>query len=197
MDWAKALKDYRRHHKLTQEALAGELGVDPKTVRRWERGATLPNSRMQTLLKRLTTTTLHNVSVNEVLIVLVDTCAKSALLLDNTYKVIRTSLHHQQMYNYKPEDLWGRSYREIAPPDVMAFIDASGGPEMILKDAALVRKQLRAARPPSAGLLEKGRIVYSRNDVYFIRENGIFLGLLAIATEITAAEYEAMPAGLH
>lgn len=39
------IKRTRQKHDLTQEALAEKLGVDPRTVRRWESGDTEPRPR--------------------------------------------------------------------------------------------------------------------------------------------------------
>jgi transcriptional regulator with XRE-family HTH domain len=41
IDIGQVLRDYRKGYKLTQEQLAERLGVEPKTVIRWENGQPL------------------------------------------------------------------------------------------------------------------------------------------------------------
>src|SRR5690349_8899685 len=47
------IKHTRQKHGLTQEALAEELGVDPRTIRRWEKGGTEPQLRHCLNLQRI------------------------------------------------------------------------------------------------------------------------------------------------
>ena len=46
------LREYRRVHGLTQEKMAGQLGVDPSTLAAWERGENNPH---QNILNKLST----------------------------------------------------------------------------------------------------------------------------------------------
>lgn len=51
------LRDWRRAQKLTQDDLAGKLGVARETIVRWEAGATINHERMLELAcKQLETT---------------------------------------------------------------------------------------------------------------------------------------------
>ncbi len=42
MDWARAIRDYRSVNRLTQEEFAAQLGVEPRSLRRWETGDSVP-----------------------------------------------------------------------------------------------------------------------------------------------------------
>lgn len=49
----ETVKTYRLKLKLTQAALARELGVDASTVARWEQGVFIPSKPILTLLEIL------------------------------------------------------------------------------------------------------------------------------------------------
>ncbi len=42
MDWARAIRDYRSINRLTQEEFAAQIGVEPRSLRRWETGDSVP-----------------------------------------------------------------------------------------------------------------------------------------------------------
>jgi transcriptional regulator with XRE-family HTH domain len=84
IDWSRTLKAYRAEHKLSQASLAAELGVDPRQLRRWESGSSLPRWALTKL------GIAREVSTDEALIMLVDLCSKMALLT-KAGNIIRTS----------------------------------------------------------------------------------------------------------
>ena len=43
VEFMEKLKELRLYNKLTQEELAKEIGVHPKTISKWERGVLSPN----------------------------------------------------------------------------------------------------------------------------------------------------------
>ena len=47
------LREYRRVHGLTQEKMAGQLGVDPSTLAAWERGENNPRDKILNKLSTL------------------------------------------------------------------------------------------------------------------------------------------------
>jgi transcriptional regulator with XRE-family HTH domain len=51
--WAEVLRRYRMRHALTQERLAGLLGVSQRTISRWERGEDRPSLDRQKQLRDL------------------------------------------------------------------------------------------------------------------------------------------------
>jgi transcriptional regulator with XRE-family HTH domain len=51
--WAEVLRRYRLRHALTQERLAGVLGVSQRTISRWERGEDRPSLDRQKQLRDL------------------------------------------------------------------------------------------------------------------------------------------------
>lgn len=50
-DWLAALRRFRQEHRLTQRELAVFLGVNQKTISRWERGIDQPNPETRDRLK--------------------------------------------------------------------------------------------------------------------------------------------------
>ena len=54
---ADKLRAARRRRGLTQTAFAKRLGVDPTTLRKWERGRARPNSRSLKIVKKLVSRT--------------------------------------------------------------------------------------------------------------------------------------------
>lgn len=42
MDWARAIRDYRSINRITQEEFAAQIGVEPRSLRRWETGDSVP-----------------------------------------------------------------------------------------------------------------------------------------------------------
>jgi DNA-binding XRE family transcriptional regulator len=187
MDWSRTIKAYRAEHKLSQAALADELGVDPRQLRRWESGGTLPKWALTKL------GLVREISTDEALIMLVDLCAKMALLTKAGI-VIRTSPAHQAAFGYKPADLWGKKYMDIAPPDVVAYAEANGGPENALQPAIIKNRKVKAARP-AGQLTGLQRPIYTVSDIYFMHDSDGVRRMLAIATEISKHEYDALPVG--
>lgn len=52
MEWSQRVRYYRTRAGLTQEALAELFGVEPRTVRRWESGASRPPEDVRAKLQR-------------------------------------------------------------------------------------------------------------------------------------------------
>lgn len=52
MEWSQRVRYYRARAGLTQEALAELFGVEPRTVRRWESGASRPPEDVRAKLQR-------------------------------------------------------------------------------------------------------------------------------------------------
>lgn len=50
----QAIKDYRAHHKLSRAKLGERIGVDAMTIRRWERGDSLPRRGLWEKIKEET-----------------------------------------------------------------------------------------------------------------------------------------------
>ncbi|MBQ7243136.1 MAG: helix-turn-helix transcriptional regulator [Bacilli bacterium] len=53
MNYADAIKEYRRKALITQEELADKLGVSFATVNRWEMGHHVPTMKMKRKLRPL------------------------------------------------------------------------------------------------------------------------------------------------
>jgi transcriptional regulator with XRE-family HTH domain len=51
--WHVWVKAYRERNELTQEAASVMLGVDPRTVRRWEAGQVTPTAQVRKRLSQL------------------------------------------------------------------------------------------------------------------------------------------------
>jgi DNA-binding XRE family transcriptional regulator len=51
---AHRLVNHRKAHGMTQKDFAGQIGVDPSTLARWERGERIPIGRFATKVEDLT-----------------------------------------------------------------------------------------------------------------------------------------------
>ena len=189
MDWPKALRDYRRRHRLTQAALAETLGVDPTTVSRWERGRDQPALG---IVRRLNSLVLPCTSdVERALKVLIDTTGTIAVLYDSRYRMLRSSAKHRELLGMDASELYGKPFKRFQSQSQAELVDTVGGFAGWFRNGAasmeysLIRYAFERAPNP--------RAYAQRGTVWTIREGVESPMVLAITYEIPLAYYRAAP----
>jgi DNA-binding XRE family transcriptional regulator len=197
MSWGVALRKYRQRHKRTIEQTAEELGVEPRTVRRWEADDSRPGeaslARLKALLLRV-----QPISVDRALVVLVETCAKPAMLYDRDHKLVMTSMVHRQLYNYRLEDALGMNTMQTATSPVRAYLESNATQITEWEHTPTISRAVyRVLRSPDdPGLFRPRAITYLRVNGYVVRDDhGGYMGSFTIADVVDKATYEAMPDG--
>ena len=154
MDWPKALRDYRRRHRLTQAALAETLGVDPTTVSRWERGRDQPSLG---IVRRLNSLVLPRTSdVERALKVLIDNTNTIVVLFDNKYRMLWSSPRHRELLRLDASELYGKPFERFQSNAQAELMKGLGGPAGWFRNGvarveySLVRQAFERAPNPRA-----------------------------------------------
>ena len=145
MNWSRAIKDYRRRHRLTQAALAEILNVDPTTVSRWERGRDQPALG---ILRRLRSLVIPGTSdVERALRVLVDTSNAIAVVFDQKYRLLHSSPKHRALLRLEASELYNRPFYKLQSQSQAALVESVGGPSGWFRDGIL-RTEYTLLRKP-------------------------------------------------
>jgi DNA-binding XRE family transcriptional regulator len=123
-DWKTLIKDYRVRNALTQATLAEMLGVDPTTVSRWERGRDKPELGVQRRLRDMMYR--GDDGAERALVRLIDECGSDSVLIDDQWRIVRTSPAHQRTRCYSPSDLYGTDFRHVMSESTREVISAAG-----------------------------------------------------------------------
>jgi transcriptional regulator with XRE-family HTH domain len=197
MSWGAALRKYRKKHNRTIEQIADELGIESRTVRRWEANVSRPAdsnlAKLRTLLLRV-----QPISVDRALVVLVETCSKPAMLYDRDHRLVMTSLTHRALYNYRLEDALGLDTLQTATSPVRTYLEKNA--EQIAEweqTPTISRAVFRVLRrPDDPGIFRPKEITYLRANGYVVRDDyGEYMGSFTIADIIDKAAYDALPDG--
>ncbi len=197
MSWGVALKKYRRQHNRTIEQMAEELGIEPRTVRRWEADDSRPGDSNLAKLKALLLR-IQPITVDRALVVLVETCAKPAMLYDRDHKLVMTSLVHRALYNYRLEDALGMNTLQTATPLVRAYLESNAAQIAEWEHTPTISRAVYRVmrRPDDPGLFRPLAITYLRVGGYVVRDDhGGYMGSFTIADVVDQATYDAMPDG--
>jgi transcriptional regulator with XRE-family HTH domain len=93
--WHVWVKTYRDRHGMSQEAAAAMLGVDARTVRRWESEEVVPRPEtIDRLRDILIPSPAHQ--MGDMLKSLLELSSDYIILLDANYKVVANSRSHQE-----------------------------------------------------------------------------------------------------
>jgi DNA-binding XRE family transcriptional regulator len=197
MSWGSALRKYRKENKRTIEQVADELGIEARTVRRWEANDSRPAdtnlAKLRALLMRV-----QPISVDRALVVLVETCSKPAMLYDRDHRLVMTSLTHRELYNYRLEDALGMDTLQTATSPVRAYLESNAGQIAEWEQTPTLSRAIFRVmrRPDDPGIFRPKAVTYLRANGYVVRdEHGDYLGSFTISDIIDKATYDAMPEG--
>jgi transcriptional regulator with XRE-family HTH domain len=197
MSWGAALRKYRRNNNLTIEQIAEELGIEPRTVRRWEAEVSRPGDSNLVKLKLLLLR-IEPISVDRALIVLVETCAKPAMLYDRNHRLVMTSHVHRELYNYRLEDALGMDTLQTATSPVRSYLKDNADQIAEWEQTPTIsRAVFRVMRKPDdPGLFRPTATTYLRVGGYVVRDDhGGYMGSFTIADIVDKATCEAIPDG--
>ena len=103
MDWARSIRTYRTINKLTQEEFAALLGVEERSVRRWELGESAPNRETSFRLAELLSPYR---TLEETVVDLVRFSAANAVILTPDYTLLgisRTAIEDYKQIGFPAE----------------------------------------------------------------------------------------------
>jgi transcriptional regulator with XRE-family HTH domain len=197
MSWGLALRKYRQESRQTIEQTAEELGIEPRTISRWERESSQPTGlnleRLKAVLGKL-----QPITVDRALVILVETCSKPAMLYDRQHKLVMTSAIHQEMYQYRLQDVLGMSSAQTASPHVRSYMqkDAAQISEME-RAPTITRAVFRVVRKPGdPGPFQPKAVTYLRATGYVVRDDRAdYMGSFTISDIIEKATFDALPEG--
>jgi transcriptional regulator with XRE-family HTH domain len=98
MDWAERIKNYRLRSKLTQEQLAELFMVEPRTISRWETGASQPPDSVRLKLRR-THVPLLSTPTGKAVEALVSDHGGAAMMYDMNLIVLAVSKQQRKWAN--------------------------------------------------------------------------------------------------
>jgi DNA-binding XRE family transcriptional regulator len=132
--WSQWTKAFRDKHGMTQEDAAAMLGVDSRTVRRWEAGVTPLKKHRDALEKFLMPSVAHR--MGEQFRVLMESSVHPMILMDKDFTVIAQSKSHlaHRHRTYGRADITGESYLKFAAPNAVAYVESRGGPQGYVSD---------------------------------------------------------------
>jgi transcriptional regulator with XRE-family HTH domain len=120
MDWGKVIIDYRSVKKITQEALAEILGVDPRVLRKWESGVT-PTVSTQRRLANLMRPISHE---TELVLSLVENYNGGCVATTFDYSMIATSKRARTLAAlHKVTALHNMVVASVSPPEIVKMVD--------------------------------------------------------------------------
>jgi transcriptional regulator with XRE-family HTH domain len=197
MSWGSALKKYRRENNRTIEQVADELGIEARTVRRWEANDSRPAdtnlAKLRALLMRV-----QPISVDRALVVLVESCSKPAMLYDRDHRLVMTSLTHRELYNYRLEDALGMDTLQTATSPVRAYLETHASQIAEWEQTPTMSRAIFRVmrRPDDPGIFRPKAVTYLRANGYVVRdEYGEYLGSFTISDIIDKETYDALPDG--
>jgi transcriptional regulator with XRE-family HTH domain len=197
MSWGSALKKYRRENNRTIEQVADELGIEARTVRRWEANDSRPAdtnlAKLRALLMRV-----QPISVDRALVVLVESCSKPAMLYDRDHRLVMTSLTHRELYNYRLEDALGLDTLQTATSPVRAYLETNASQIAEWEQTPTMSRAIFRVmrRPDDPGIFRPKAVTYLRANGYVVRdEYGEYLGSFTISDIIDKETYDALPDG--
>jgi transcriptional regulator with XRE-family HTH domain len=197
MSWGAALRKYRRQNNRTIEQTAEELGIEPRTVRRWEADVSRPGDSNLAKLKALLLR-IEPISVDRALVVLVETCAKPAMLYDRNHKLVMTSHVHRELYNYRLEDALGMDTLQTATSPVRSYLESNADQIVEWEQTPTIsRAVFRVMRKPDdPGIFRPNATTYLRVGGYVVRDDyGSYMGSFTIADVVDKETYDAIPDG--
>lgn len=125
MDWGRRIREYRKLRGLKQEAIAFELGVDRSTISRWETGRDEPALALRQRIIELTPDT--NEATVRALVDAIDNLEGYATLLDQEFRVLRTSRAHQRALGHDPTEIYGQPSERYWSAQMERVIKHLGG----------------------------------------------------------------------
>jgi transcriptional regulator with XRE-family HTH domain len=138
--WSSWTRNFRATHSLTQEDAAAMLGVDPRTVRRWEAGQEPTKAARERLSAMLAPSPAH--LMGDFLVELLKTSTDYIMLLDIDLRVIANSQSHQRFMqqHHRIDDIIGVSWLKYVPRSYAEWLDTQGQTRGMLADGFVSRR---------------------------------------------------------
>ncbi len=155
--WHVWVRAYRERNELTQEAASVMLGVDVRTIRRWEAGAAQPTATARKRLSQvLVPSPAHELGAQ--LKTLLEMSSDFIMLFDQDLHVVAQSTSHalHMHRQYGMASMVGQDWRRYMPAAFDATVADMGGPRGMIKNGFV---SIRASFVRQAG--EKGGAVTS------------------------------------
>jgi transcriptional regulator with XRE-family HTH domain len=138
--WANWTKTFRETHALTQEAAAAMLGVDARTVRRWEAGQEPTKAARERLGAMLAPSPAH--LMGDFLVELLKTSSDYIMVLGHDLNVLANSQSHQRFMkqHHGVDNVIGVSWQKYVPRSYAEWLDSRGGTRGMLEDGFVSRR---------------------------------------------------------
>jgi transcriptional regulator with XRE-family HTH domain len=159
--WSNWTRTFRAAHSLTQEGAAAMLGVDPRTVRRWEAGQEPTKAARERLSAMLAPSPAH--LMGDFLVELLKTSTDYIMLLDNDLRVIANSQSHKRFMqlHHGIDDAVGLSWQKYVPKTYAEWLETRGSTRGMLEDGFVSRRvpyiytpKVGSEKRPSAGFAD-------------------------------------------
>jgi transcriptional regulator with XRE-family HTH domain len=149
--WSNWTRNFRATHSLTQEDAAAMLGVDPRTVRRWE-----PARAARERLSGIPAPSSAHL-MGAFLVESLKTTTGCIMLLDSDLRVIANSNSHRRFMreHHGVDDLIGKSWRSYVPRSYTEWLEVRGQTRGMLEDG-FVSRRVPYNYTPKAGSEKRG-----------------------------------------
>ena len=114
--WHAWVKAYRDRHGLTHEQAAAMLGIEARTIRRWETGASQPSLNLRSRLSQiLVPSPAHQFGA--AMKALLELSSNFIMLFDEDLRVVAQSQSHaaHMHQQYSLESMAGQDWRKYMP----------------------------------------------------------------------------------
>jgi transcriptional regulator with XRE-family HTH domain len=132
MDFHVLVRQYRRETGLSQEDLAGRLGVEVSTVSRWERGLSLPGA---VTYSRVTSIMRPRAGIDWQFRQMIKTTPSLMQMFLPCTRVLAASVAFQRMQRMSESEVAGLYDVRDFPPELVAEHEKHGGVERVFKTA--------------------------------------------------------------
>jgi transcriptional regulator with XRE-family HTH domain len=132
-DWSERIRGYRSRSGLTQEALADLFNVEPRTIRRWEAGASRPPLDIRQRLMRTRVPLIERADTST-LLRLVEMSTEGIMLLDDDLTILAMSPRERAwfMRQYGRDGI-NTSWEPHMPSFFHALLEEHGGWRALLQ----------------------------------------------------------------
>jgi transcriptional regulator with XRE-family HTH domain len=144
--WSLFITDFRSKHNMTQEQAALMLGVEPRTIRRWEAGFEPSSSVRQRLMPILVPHAAHRMAND--MQSLLELSSEYIMILDEDFNIIANSKSHQRFMfeTYKIQSIIGLCWMKWIPSAYRDWIEQSGKTTGLYKSGFVSRRTPYAAK---------------------------------------------------
>jgi transcriptional regulator with XRE-family HTH domain len=139
--WHVWVKTFRDRHGMSQEAAAEMLGVDARTVRRWEAEVVTPRPETVARLRDLLIPSPAH-QMGTMLKSLLELSSDYIILLDARFKVVANSQAHQDFMwqHHKVQSIVGLDWQKWQPAHYTKWLIEQGGTKGLAEQGCVSRR---------------------------------------------------------